>query len=116
MALSAATLFCGADQRSVGRRARAGAAYVYRLSPTITKLDPASGKRGAGVTISGAFFGARRGASCVQFGSRKCRAYVSWSDNRISCRVPGNAALGKLKVTVWTAAGASNTRVFTVKR
>jgi hypothetical protein len=116
VALSDTTLFSGADQRTVSGHAGAGAAYVYRLSPTITKLNPTSGKRGAVVTISGAFFGARRGASCVEFGSTKCRRYVSWSDDRIICRVPAKATLGKTKVTVRTAAGASNKRVFSVKR
>jgi hypothetical protein len=116
VALADTTLFSGADQRTVSGHARAGAAYVYRLSPTITKLDPASGKRGAIVTISGAFFGAKRGTSYVMFGTAKCGTYLSWNDNRISCRVPVKATLGKLKVTVRTSAGASNTRVFSVKR
>jgi hypothetical protein len=116
VALSGTTMFSGADQRTVSGHPGAGAAYVYRLSPTITKLNPTSGKRGAVVTISGSFFGARRGASWVKFGTTKCGTYVSWSDDRISCRVPSKATLGKLKVTVRTAAGASNARVFSVKR
>ena len=116
VALSDTTMFSGADQRTVSGQAQAGAAYVYRLSPTITKLNPASGKRGAIVTISGAFFGAKRGTSYVKFGAKKCGTYLSWSDNRIRCRVPAKATLGRLNVRVTTRGGTSNAKVFTVKR
>lgn len=116
VALSDTTMFSGADQRTVSGQAQAGAAYVYRLSPTITKLNPASGKRGAIVTISGAFFGAKRGTSYVKFGTTKCGTYLSWRDNRISCRVPAKATLGRRNVRVTTRGGTSNAKVFTVKR
>ena len=85
-------------------------------APSIAKLKPASGKRGATVTISGTGFGAKRGASFVKFGAMKCTKYISWSATKIKCRVPGKAKYGKVKVTVTTTAGKSNARSFRVKR
>ncbi len=52
----------------------------------------------------------------VKFGSVKCTKYVSWSDGRITCKVPAKAKLGALKVTVTSATGKSNSMSFTVKR
>lgn len=85
--------------------------------PAITKLKPTSGKRKATVTITGTGFGAARTAtSFVKFGAKKCTVYASWSDTSIKCKVPKRAAFGRVKVCVTTAAGASNTRNFTVKK
>jgi len=84
--------------------------------PSITTLKPASAKRGALVSISGSGFGAAQGTSSVRFGSKTCNMYTSWNATHIKCRVPGTAKLGTVKVTVTTAAGASNAVSFTVKR
>jgi len=83
---------------------------------TMTKLSPTSGRRGAIVTLTGRYFGAKRGTSYVKFGSTKCTKYVSWTGTRIKCRVPARAKFGKVKVTVVTAGDTSNARTFTVKR
>jgi hypothetical protein len=83
---------------------------------TITGLSPTSGKRGVTVTVTGKDFGEQRGSSTVGFGSAKCVKYVSWSDTAIKCKVPAKAKLGKVKVSVVTTAGTSNTKTFTVKR
>jgi IPT/TIG domain len=93
----------------------------YQLSAHVqhvmmTKLLPASGRRGVIVTISGRNFGAKRGTSFVKFGATKCSKYVFWSKTKIKCRVPAKAKFGKLKVTVVTSAGTSNAKAFTVKR
>ena len=85
-------------------------------TPAVAKLSPASGKRGATVTVTGTGFGATRGSSSVAFGSKRCTQYVSWSATRIKCKVPGQAKYGTVKVKVTTAGGASNTRDFTVRR
>jgi photosystem II stability/assembly factor-like uncharacterized protein len=85
-------------------------------TPSVTKLKPASGKRGASVTISGVRFNANRGSSVVRFGATKCAKYISWSSTKITCKVPATAKYGSVKVTVTTTAGASNSRSFTVKR
>ena len=85
-------------------------------APSIAGLKPASAKRGALVTISGADFGAARGTSAVKFGSTPCTKYVSWSDGRIKCKVPAKAKYGVVKVTVTTTAGKSNALSFRVKR
>ena len=85
-------------------------------APTITRLSPTSGRRGATVTISGTNFGGARGAGSAKFGSKTCTTYVSWSDAQIKCKVPANAAYGSLKVTVKTAAGASLGTSFRVTR
>jgi hypothetical protein len=81
----------------------------------VTKLSPASGRRGAVVTITGRNFGAKRGTGYVMFGTVKCSKYTSWNSGRIQCKVPAKAKLGKVKVTVVTAAGTSNSRTFTAK-
>lgn len=78
------------------------------------KLSPIRGQRGATVTISGKGFGKKRGT--VKFGSVKCTRHVSWCATRIQCKVPAKARLGKLRVKVGNAAGASNAKSFTVKR
>lgn len=85
-------------------------------APTIARLRPVAARRRAVVTITGAGFGATRSTSAVTFGSRRCAAYLSWSDTRIKCRVPAKAQCGEVKVTVTTAAGASAGRHFRVKR
>jgi photosystem II stability/assembly factor-like uncharacterized protein len=84
--------------------------------PLIARSEPASGKRGALVSLTGANFGATQGAGAVKFGSRTCTTYLSWSDRQITCKVPRKAKVGKLKVTVTTTAGKSNAKSFKVKR
>jgi len=84
--------------------------------PRLTKLKPASGKRGTTVVISGSGFGAKRGTSFVKFGVKKCAKYVSWSKTRIKCKVPAKAKFGKVSVKVTTIVGKSNAKRFTVKR
>jgi IPT/TIG domain/Photosynthesis system II assembly factor YCF48 len=85
-------------------------------APRITKLKPASGKRGALVAINGANLGAAQRTGSVKFGSKACTKYVSWSTTRIVCQVPTKAKYGAVKVTVKTTAGMSNAMSFTVKR
>ena len=86
--------------------------------PQIVKLSPTAGKRKARVTITGTGFGATRDArlSLVKFGAKKCSLYLSWTDTVIKCRVPAKAAFGKVKVSVTTAGGVSNTKTFKVKK
>ncbi len=84
--------------------------------PTVAKLSATSGRRGGFVTITGKWFGAKRGTSTVKFGLRACIKYVSWSMTRIRCRVPTSAACGRLRVIVRTPSGTSNLKYFTVKR
>jgi hypothetical protein len=107
-----------------------GAAYAFTRSasawsqrqelsasaPTLTKLSPTSGKRGATITLSGTGFGAMRVAGSVSFGSAKATVYLSWSDATVTCKVPAKAKLGKLKVTLTAAAGTTSALSFTVKR
>jgi hypothetical protein len=84
--------------------------------PAIAALRPTSGRRRAVVTITGTGFGTERGVGFVTFGSRRCTAYVLWSDTAVKCRVPARAAYGKVKVRVTTVAGVSTGRSFRVKR
>jgi uncharacterized protein (TIGR03437 family) len=85
-------------------------------APSITKLKPASGKRGSAVTLSGSGFGAAQGTSSVRFGAKACTKCVSWSDTQIKCRVPAKAKYGAVKVAATTAGGTSNAVSFKVKR
>jgi len=99
-----------------GGTGTSAASFTVIAAPTITKLKPAAAKRGATVTISGTGFGAAQSTGSVQFGSKACTKYVSWSDTQIKCAVPTKAKLGKVKVTVNTAVGNSNAMSFTIKR
>jgi hypothetical protein len=85
-------------------------------APTVTRLSPASGKRGATVTITGTAFGSARGTGMVRFGTKACTKYVSWTATRIKVNVPAKAAFGSLKVTVKTMGGTSNAKAFDVHR
>jgi len=85
-------------------------------APSLTKLKPAAAKRGATVIINGSGFGAKRGTSSVKFGAKKCATYLSWSNTRITCKVPETARYGRLNVVVTTAGGKSNAKSFRVKR
>jgi hypothetical protein len=108
LAVSGDTILVGAPRRDTGALADSGAAYVFAPDPTIAKLSPTSGRRGALVTITGKGFGRTRGASFVKFGSKKCAKYVSWSSTRIRCRVPGTATFGVRGVQVVLKSHASN--------
>ena len=88
------------------------AASVMR--PSISRLAPARGRRGATVTITGRSFGKRRGA--VRFGGAKCTRILSWSGTSIRCAVPTRARTGKIRVMVITRAGRSEGKTFTVRR
>ena len=83
-------------------------------APRLTRLRPATLRRGARLTIAGEGFGARRGK--VKFGARTCTKYLSWSPTRITCKVPARAKLGRLRVKVVTAGGASNPMRLRVRR
>ncbi len=119
VALAGSTALVGAERDKTVAGTDAGSAYAFLLTPqpkpTITKLKPTSGKRGATVTITGTGFGTKRGTGFVKFGAGKCTKYVSWSATSIRCKVPAKAKLGTLKVKVTTAAGTSNAKSFKVK-
>jgi IPT/TIG domain len=98
-----------------GGTATSAASFIVITAPALTRLSPSSAKRGATVTITGTNLGASRGTGSVKFGAATCSKYLFWSNTRIRCRVPAAARFGALKVTLHTAAGASNTRTFRVK-
>jgi len=105
------------DTRIAGTATSAASFTVTApAKPDITKLKPASGKRGAIVTISGSGFGSTQGTSAVKFGSKSCAAYVFWSAAQIKRKVPATAKYGAAGVTLTTAGGTSNARSFTMKR
>jgi hypothetical protein len=99
-----------------GGGATSVASFTVIPTPSLTRLKPTSGRRGATVTITGTGFGAPRGSSTVKFGAKRCGRYLSWSDTRIKCRVPAKARYGRVPVTVTTAGGVSNSRNYKVKR
>jgi hypothetical protein len=100
----------------VGTATSADTFTVTSPKPALSRLSPASGKRGIIVTITGRAFGSRSRASYVKFGTVKCGTYISWGNSRIKVRVPAKAAFGKRSVRVTTAGGMSNAKTFTVKR
>ena len=88
---------------------------VVKAKPQVTAVTPAKGKHGALVTITGKWFGKKRGSSYVRFGATKVKTYLSWSATKIKCRVPIQVAHGPVRLTVTTAVGTSRQPVvFTV--
>jgi hypothetical protein len=87
--------------------------FAPMTEPRIASISPAVGTAGTEVTISGAGFGATRGASTVCFGSVAASEYVSWSSDQVKCRVPSQAP-GQIQVKVTTAGGASNPATFAI--
>jgi hypothetical protein len=81
--------------------------------PVIGSLKPARGRVGTTVTITGSFFGARRGTSKVYFGGKAATKYVSWSKGKVKVKVPF-VAKGRKAVRVKTKDGRSNARFFRV--
>ena len=80
--------------------------------PVVASLAPAAGIIGAAVTITGNFFGPTPGASSVTF-SGVPASVSTWSNTIIKCHVPVGAGTGP--VVVWTLAGSSAGKIFTVK-
>jgi photosystem II stability/assembly factor-like uncharacterized protein len=79
--------------------------------PDIAEMAPFSGQAGDTVIITGCDFGADRGTSIVSFGGSEAASYTLWSNGEIRVTVPAGLS-GSCKVTVTTAAGASNTSSF----
>ncbi len=83
-----------------------------RVAPLLTSLSPAKGRVGATITVTGAHFGARRGAGVVTFGGTAVTSYVTWSGAKVKVRVPAGTPKGPVKVRVRTVAGSSAARSF----
>jgi hypothetical protein len=79
-------------------------------------VAPTAGKRGAVVTLTGRYFGAKRGSSVVAFGKVKAKKYVSWSATKVRVKVPAKAKLGKVKVTLTVLGKTSAAKAFRVRR
>ena len=86
------------------------------VAPSVSKLTPATGKRGARIALVGKGFGKKRGTGFVRFGAMKCAKYISWSATRITCLVPTKARFGKVPIQVQNKAGASAKRTLLVLR
>ena len=83
------------------------------VAPSIDSITPTSGEVGTTVTVNGTNFGSSGGDSYVSFGDGKASSYGSWSDTQVKTKVPEGVE-GKVKVTVTTAGGTSNSKDFTV--
>lgn len=96
-------------------------ALSFRLSvepapkkvPQIASIQPSSGASGVQVTIYGKDFGASRGSSKVHLGPVEFEV-TSWSDAKITVKVPPAMGAGDYKVSVETAEGTSNSIDFQV--
>jgi hypothetical protein len=85
------------------------------VAPTLTSISPTYGSVGTTVTLTGTSFGASKVAnSHVYFNGTESLGsnIVSWSDTEIKAKVPAGATSGP--VTVWTNAGGSAGKDFTV--
>ena len=96
-----ATAATGPVVVTVGGQVSNGETFTVTLpAPSITGLDPALGRVGAPVAISGENFGATRGTSTVTFNGTPVETYTSWSDASITVAVPEDATTGNVLVTV----------------
>ena len=74
--------------------------------PAVTGMDPASGRTGTVVTLTGAHF---TRATAVTFGAAPSGAFTVVSDTRITALVPAGAATGVVAVTTAGGSGTSAT-------
>ncbi len=81
--------------------------------PKINTIQPAVGASGAQVTIYGSNFGTARGNSKVHLGPVQFEV-VSWSDSKLTVKVPPSMGAGDYKVSVETSEGTSNEMDFKV--
>ena len=97
---------------TVGGVASNGVGFTVRApGPEISGLNPASGAVGTPVEIRGTNFGVSEGTSTVEFAGTEAEP-SSWSETRITARVPEGATSGAVVVTVEGV--ASNGVGFTV--
>gem|GEM_PF-1267929 len=105
-----------APAAAAGSDAGNGTAASVTAAPRLARLSTTRVARTQVLTLYGSGFGDRRGTSAVSFGSLHTRTYLSWSDERIVCRVPTRARIGALRVCVVTPSGTSNERLLQVRR
>ena len=67
--------------------------------PVIDQITPGSAKAGSAIVISGTGFSGSQGSNKVTFGSVDAGSAQSWSDTKITARVPANAQTGAVVVT-----------------
>lgn len=77
-----------------------GGASSGSSSPTITRLNPASGPVNTSVTITGTNFGTTVASNAVTFASGKTAAVTSASSTILIATVPSGAVTGSVFVTV----------------
>jgi hypothetical protein len=75
---------------------------------TITDFTPKTGRPGDQITITGTNFGNYPKAAKILFNGVLASNFVSYSDKQMVVRVPADAGVGPISVTVWT-----HTEVFT---
>ena len=90
-----------------------GVVLRYHAAPRITGLNPAKGRMGCLLTITGTDFNPRRGKSTVKIGTKVLRTYASWSDGRVRVRVPATVS-GRKSVTITVEGQKSNVKYFRV--
>jgi uncharacterized repeat protein (TIGR03803 family) len=94
-----ATVPAGAKTGSVSVATSAGtftSSHIFLVVPTITTLNPTSGKVGTNVDITGTGL---IQATKVTFASGKAAAFTAKDDSHITATVPAGAKTGKIVVT-----------------
>jgi len=72
----------------------------FKVIPQIDAINPASGKVGTEITLTGTGFGIVQGSGNVYFNDVKSTEYVSWVDNEIKVKVPAEAVSGTVYVRI----------------
>lgn len=120
VAVSGGVAVTGAPWRAHAATDPSDHAYTFTPvrppAPRLASLSRPAARRDSVIAISGRRFGAAPGFSYVRFGAEKVTHFRSWSAERITCKVPATARLGRIRVWVVTPGGTSLARVLVVKR
>ena len=96
-----ATAATGPVVVTVGAQASNGVTFTVTVpAPSITVLDPASGRNGASVAITGTNFGASQGTGTVTFNGVAATP-TSWSGTSITVPVPAHCDHGDRHSDGW---------------
>jgi uncharacterized protein YjdB len=95
----------------VNKVATNGITFTVTGALTITSISPTSGAVGTLVTVTGTNFGATQGTSTLKFNGL-VSATTTWSNTKITVKVPSGATTGNIAVLVNKI--ASNGILFTV--
>lgn len=82
-----------------------------KKAPNIDSISPENAKAGETVRLTGKDFGVERGGGVVKFGTDESSEVATWSDTRITCKIPESLKPGKYDVSIKNNAGEESNKV-----